>query len=159
MRRLILLIFSLLAVFMSCNKSSQQTLSSNASKQSKLEQVAKQYTYGDLKQMLYIKERQMGGMLGVNARIFRSFYTKSATIELDFKNYALLTSFYDVKVELTFIGTNGKVFSKKQQVINDTIAPCQDVYFYRIRFNNALENVSSVSVSIVSYKTKMTDKI
>ena len=158
MRRVILLTFSLLFIFLGCNSSSNNSKSANSDKQARLQQVADKYSYDDLKQILYLKESKQGGLLGVQARIFRSYFTKSAVVELTFKNYAIVTSFYDVQVELKFIGTNGKIFSKKQQLIDGIIKPCQDDFVYRIRFNNPLDNVSSVIVEILKYKTKLTDK-
>ncbi len=158
MRRIKLLIFSLLLIFASCSKTPDKTIARNNGNSTRLEQVADKYSYDDLKQILYLKESKQGGLLAVSARIFRSPFTKTAIVELSFRNYARITSFYDVQVELKFITNGGKIFSKKRQTIKQVIEPCEENYVYRIKFNNEMKNISSVSVEIVDYKTKLADR-
>ncbi len=144
-------------MFFSCKKSgNQEEVRQQAD--IKLEKVAEKYTYDQLKQMLYYKEKQTGGLVGVDYRMFKPFWSDKLKIRIYFSNKALATAYKDFVIKTKFIAPSGTQLGERTDTVFIIVMP-QQTKQYVLSPGNYPAQTSDVIVNLIDYKPVFVDSV
>ncbi len=154
----ILLLASVL-IFSCQNTETTSNTTSQAQKDSlTYQKIINRYSYDQLKQMLYLKESQINGLVVAKYQVFKPFLSKKYIINLRLENHAIIVPYHNFGFEIKFFDQDGKLLGQIRKNI-DIISYPQQRTEYNIVLDEYPTETSKIIVNLVHYEPMPLDSL
>ncbi len=150
-KAIILLLASVL--IFSCQNTETSSNTTTKSKKDSLtyQKIINHYSYDQLKQILYLKESQIKGLIVYKYQVFKPFLSKKYMINLKLENHAVIVPYHNLGFEIKFFDENGKLLGQIRKNIDLIVYPHQPTE-YNIVLDEYPSGTSKIIVNLVHYE-------